>query len=472
MTQAANNFDSPVVELPSFGKVAIKLGFVNQAQIEEAVKVQNTAAKAGLRLRLGEILIKKGYLSTDQFREILKGQTTGRKRVGPFELISKLGEGGMGSVFKAREVFIDRPIALKILSNKMAKNMEFQKRFVREAQAVAKLNHPHIVAGFDVGSADGYCYFAMEYVDGESLGHYLHRKGGKLEEREALEFMRQIALALDHAHKHDMIHRDVKPDNILLDKTYQTAKLADLGLVRSADSADDDAALTHAGQAIGTPFYISPEQARGMADLTPATDLYSLGASLFHLLTGQLPFEGLTAAVIMTRHVTDPVPSPRQKNPEVSVSADRIVMKLMQKNPGDRYSSAMTLAHDLSRILKGQMIGIDEKVIAILPLMPGNSIANAHSLPVSSTRYPSGSRSKRFRRQTNEILIILLVIATIMLLAGVAYLVFRAPVKSPPQRKLVGMSVNVPQASRPLFSHNPMTVGATLPPSTQFGEFI
>jgi serine/threonine-protein kinase len=357
--------------MASFGKVAIKMGFINQDQLDEAVRVQNAAAKAGLRKRLGDILVKKGYISPEQLQKVLKGQTANRKRIGAYELISKLGEGGMGSVFRARQVFMDREIALKILSPKMAKNKDFLRRFVREARAVAKLNHPHIVAGIDVGSADGYCYFAMEFVDGETLGEYTHRCGGKLKEKVALDYIHQMALALQHAHENNLLHRDVKPDNILLDKEHKVAKLADLGLVRSAESKEDDAALTQAGQAVGTPFYISPEQARGLTDLSPATDLYSLGATLFHLITGEVPFDGATAAVIMTRHLTDPVPSPRKVNPQVSKSTDRIVQRLMQKKPDDRYKSMHDLAEDIQRVIDGEEIAGDDPIVTdVVPDAP------------------------------------------------------------------------------------------------------
>jgi serine/threonine-protein kinase len=348
---------TPLPQAPgtdSFGNVAIRLGFITETQLAEAMKAQAAAAKAGLRKRLGEILIKKGYLTPEQFEKVLKSQTSNRKRIGDYELISKLGEGGMGAVFKARQVFMDRVIALKILSPKMAKNKNFRDRFVREARAVAKLNHPHIVAGIDVGSKDGYCYFAMEYVDGETLGQLMQRKGGKLEEPVALEYVRQIALALHHAHQNNLLHRDVKPDNALLDRDRNIVKLADLGLARSSESEEDDAALTQAGQAIGTPFYISPEQARGLTDLTPATDLYSLGASLFHLLTGQVPFDGTTAAVIMTRHLTDTAPGVCKLNPAISAATEKIVMKCMQKKPSDRYPSAMALVEDIERVQVSQ----------------------------------------------------------------------------------------------------------------------
>jgi len=339
-----------------FGKVALKQGYITSAQLEEAVRVQVASLRAGFRRHLGEILIEKGFLTEEQLRKILKSQTVSR-RIGEYELISKLGAGAMGAVYKARQLSMDREIALKILSPKRAKNVEFRERFVREARAVAKLNHPHIVRGIDVGEADGYWYFAMEYVDGDSLGQYATRLGGKLPEAKALEFARQMALALQHAHNNNILHRDVKPDNILLDKSCKIAKLVDLGLARPAESSDDYANVTKAGQAVGTPFYMSPEQARGKQDLSPATDLYSLGATLFHLLAGRVPFEGPTAAVIMTRHLTDPVPSPRAANPDVSLGADRLVMKLMQKSPEDRYLDALQLVKDIERVQKGDTLG-------------------------------------------------------------------------------------------------------------------
>ncbi|MFH0938977.1 MAG: protein kinase [Planctomycetota bacterium] len=349
MAQPTTNSKIPTTETASFGKVAIKLGFITPSQLEEAIKVQATVAKVGLRKRLGEILIKKGYLTPDQFQQVIKQQTVSKTtRIGAYKLLSKLGEGGMGAVFKAQQVFMDRIIALKILSPKMAKNKDFRERFVREARAVAQLNHPHIVSGIDVGSADGYCYFAMEYVDGESLGQYIHHHNGRLDEKTALEYTRQIALALQHAHQHNLLHRDVKPDNILLDKNRRIVKLADLGLARSAKGGTDDVA----DQTAGTPFYISPEQVRGLPNLTPATDIYSLGASLFHLLTGQTPFDGPTAAVIMIRHLTDPVPSVCEINQNISRGTEKIIMKCMQKEPQDRYPSALALIADIEHLQK------------------------------------------------------------------------------------------------------------------------
>ncbi len=352
MSETSQRIDPGGQPTENFGSIAIKLGFITKSQLEDAVRIQSEAAKAGLRKRLGEVLIESGFLSQEQMARILKNQVA-RKRIGDFELISKLGSGGMGSVFRARQVTMDRVVALKILSPKLAKDASARERFVREARSVAKLNHPHIVAGIDVGCVDGFWYFAMEYVDGESLGQCMKRVGA-LPEQEALEFTYQVARALQHAHQNGLLHRDVKPDNVLLDRDHKIAKLADLGLARQSDACDG--AITMPGEAVGTPFYISPEQAEGRHDLTPATDLYSLGASLFHMLTGRVPFDGSSAAVIMTMHLTEPAPSVRALKPEISAGAEALVMRLMQKRPEDRYPDAISLIHDIERVQAGESL--------------------------------------------------------------------------------------------------------------------
>jgi len=352
MADESSTLGAPPQVQDRFGRIAIQLGFITHEQLEEAVSVQRAAAKAGFRKRLGDILVRKGYITSEQVQKILNGQTADAKsnRVGDYEIMSKLGEGGMGAVYKAKQRGIERLVALKILAPHLAKDPEFRERFVREARAVAKLNHPNIVAGIDVGTDRGLYYFAMEFVDGQSLGSLLHKRGGTLPEREALEFTRQVALALHHAHTHGLLHRDVKPENILIGRDGQT-KLADLGLARSA-RRDEDAGMTSAGMAVGTPYYISPEQARGMSDLTAGTDLYSLGATLYHLLTGKHVFEGPTGAVIMAKHVGEKPPDPRDENPELSKRTAQLVVKLLQKEPKDRCKDGQQLADELQAAIE------------------------------------------------------------------------------------------------------------------------
>lgn len=330
-----------------FGAVAIKQGLLTSAQLQEAVRVQRAAAKAGLRKRLGEILIKKGYLTPNQVRNIMAHQSveSDQRQIGNYELLAKLGQGGMGMVFKARQVSLNRLVALKVLSAKLAQEEEYRKRFLHEARAVARLDHPNIVNAIDVGFADEVFYFAMEYVDGESLGQILVDSGGRISEEDALQYLEQIALALQHAHQHGLLHRDVKPDNILIKKNG-VAKLADLGLVRPRRQSKT--VLGDRGIIVGTPYYISPEQAKN-EKLSPSSDFYSLGASLFHLLTGRPPFTADNSPAIMARHCTEPAPDPSELNPNLSVGTVRICMKLMEKDPRKRYRDGKTLAEDLKQ---------------------------------------------------------------------------------------------------------------------------
>lgn len=398
--------DTPTLGAPPqvqdrFGRIAVQLGFITAEQLDEAVSVQRAAAKAGFRKRLGDILVKKGYLTPDQVQRILNGQTADSKsnRVGDYDILSKLGEGGMGAVYKAKQRGIDRTVALKILSSKLAKDSEFRERFIREARAVAKLNHPNIVAGIDVGSDKGVYYFAMEFVDGESLGHRLQRKGGKLPEKEALEYTRQVALALHHAHTHGLLHRDVKPENILIDKESQT-KLADLGLARSART-DDDANLTSAGMAVGTPYYISPEQARGMSDLTPGTDLYSLGATLFHLVTGKHVFEGPTGAVIMAKHVAEEPPDPRDECPELSKRTALIIKRLLEKEPKERFKDGQALADDLSSAIEACESSRQKQPVKGITTKEREPVAVEDAAEGAATTNIRAPRVTRRRRETD-----------------------------------------------------------------------
>jgi len=271
-------------------------------------------------------------------------------RIGGFELLVTLGKGGMGTVFKARQVSMDRVVALKVLPPNLAKNQDFVQRFLREARSAAKLNHPNIVQGFDVGEADGVYYFAMEFVDGPTLKDLIKREG-RIEERKALNILGGVARALEHAHKHGLIHRDIKPDNVMISRDG-VVKLADLGLARSTGKVDT---VTIEGVTVGTPHYMAPEQVRGQADLDTRCDIYALGATLYHMATGAFPFEGPNAAAIMAKHLAEEPPSPKEKNPQLSRPTCDLILRMMAKDPADRPQTPTDLLGEIRDALEGKV---------------------------------------------------------------------------------------------------------------------
>ena len=204
-----------------------------------------------------------------------------------YESLGRIGQGAMGVVFKARQVSVDRLVAIKVLRDEAARDREYIERFRREARVAAKLSHNNIVGVIDAGEADGRHYFVMEYVEGTTVQDELDR-GKAYDEKAALGIALAVARALEHAHERGLIHRDIKPANILLTRDGNI-KLADLGLARMAADVQGTA-----GVAAGTPYYISPEQARGQADVDIRTDIYSLGATLYHMVTGRVPYSGAT----------------------------------------------------------------------------------------------------------------------------------------------------------------------------------
>jgi serine/threonine-protein kinase len=371
-----------------FGEIAVREGFATRVQVRECLEIQAKLRSYGVEpKKIGEILVEKGYLKPADTLAILEVQRQGASRVETrsgvgsrgrvsaatteiaqpsvgsqngeevlpnpeipgYEIMSLLGRGGMGAVYKARQKSLDRVVALKVLPPRAAKDESFIRKFISEARTVAKLNHENIIAGIDVGEAKGTYYFAMEHVEGESLAHLIEADG-PLEEHRALEIAVQIARALEHAHKHGLVHRDVKPQNILLAKN-DVAKLCDLGLAKQMGQ-DDKGEPT--GVPLGTPHYLSPEQARGEADVDIRSDIYSLGASLYHMLTGTPPFDGDSPMVLMTKHLTeDPIP-PKRRNPEVSKAASDLVLQMMSKAKEDRQQSPTDVLEDLQRVLAGK----------------------------------------------------------------------------------------------------------------------
>ena len=275
--------------------------------------------------------------------------------LGDFEIIERIGQGAVGAVFKARQRSMDRLVAVKVLKPRLARDPTYVARFWNEARAAARLNHPNIVLAIDAGEDHGYCYFVMEYVEGHPVS--LLRKAAVFEERRALEIVVQVAKALDYAWSQErIVHRDVKPGNIIITPDG-AAKLADLGLAYDAALAEepDDGS---GGAVLGTPLYIAPEQIRREPDLDVRCDLYALGATLFHMVTGHPPFRGPDSKAILAMHLHEPVPDPRELRPELSDGIAHVILKLMAKDRDERYPDAGALIADVEALLEtGQLPG-------------------------------------------------------------------------------------------------------------------
>ena len=264
-----------------------------------------------------------------------------------YTLVGLLGDGGMAEVYLARDNSLGREVALKVLRERYADDEEFVERFRREAVSAATPNHPGIVQVYDRGrTEDGAFYMAMEYVPGGTLKERVKAEGG-LAPREAAEIASQVADALAVAHEHGIVHRDVKPQNVLL-AASGVAKVSDFGIARAASSKT----MTQTKAVLGTLAYMSPEQVRGER-AGPASDLYSLGVVLFEMLTGELPYQGDDPIATAMKHLDEEPPHPRETNPRVPEELDALVVKLLAKDPEDRYASAASLSQDLRRVRDG-----------------------------------------------------------------------------------------------------------------------
>ncbi len=273
-----------------------------------------------------------------------------RAVINDFVIIEELGRGSMGTVFLAQQLSLDRRVALKVLASKYCEDSDYVAEFIREARAVARLSHENIVQAYAVGEEDGIYFFAMEYVHGSSLAEVLKHSGRIAPER-ALAICESVARALDFAWKQQgLVHRDIKPENIMLDDRGRV-KLADLGLARPAtelvQSTDD-------GFVFGTPRYMAPEQIMGR-ELDNRTDLYALGATLYHLVTGRPPFQGQTPVETMQRHLAEPLTPPREIVPDLPPGIAVVIEILLAKRPEHRYPDAAELLVDLARLRNGLM---------------------------------------------------------------------------------------------------------------------
>ncbi|TMK92903.1 MAG: serine/threonine protein kinase, partial [Actinobacteria bacterium] len=279
---------------------------------------------------------------------------------GRYRILRKLGAGGMANVYLAEDQELGRRVAIKILNERHANDEQFVERFRREAKNAAGLSHPNIVSIFDRGQAEGTYYIAMEYLDGRSLKELITARG-PAPIPVSVDYARQILAALRVAHRQNLVHRDIKPHNVLVDGEGRV-KVTDFGIARAGPSQ-----MTEEGSIIGTAQYLSPEQAQG-APVTPASDLYSVGIVLYELLTGSVPFGGETPVELAMKHLSKVPEPPSRLRPEVPRDLDFVVMRALAKSPDERYQSADEMDADLARVARGVSVSpeTEEAATAII----------------------------------------------------------------------------------------------------------
>jgi len=302
-------------------------------------------------------------------------------QLGEFTILEKIGQGAMGAVYKAHQSSLGRVVALKLLPAHYAGDGDFVARFKREASAAAALNHPNIVQIYAAGQDDGAHYFAMEYVEGESLGARLERKG-RIDARQVLAVAHYVAQALDYAWKKAaVVHRDIKPDNIFLSREG-TVKLGDLGLAKMLES--EGAGLTQTGTTMGTPYYVSPEQAVGNKEIDFRADIYSLGCTIFHAVSGQTPYRGDSAMSVMIQHITQPAPKIQAAWPECPPALVGLLDRMLRKKPEER--------HESYEVLMQQLLWVGERLDP-----PSASAVAAMSMVVPTPSAPEASEASALR---------------------------------------------------------------------------
>ncbi|MBN2306349.1 MAG: serine/threonine protein kinase, partial [Anaerolineae bacterium] len=259
------------------------------------------------------------------------------RKIGNYEIIERVGKGGMATVYRARQLNMNRDVAIKVLSADLAGNPHMVARFEREAQVIANLEHPRILPVYDYGHEDDFLYLVMRIVEGETL--YQRLMQGAVSLDEVVELVDQITSALDHAHARGVVHRDLKPTNVLLDK-QGNVYLMDFGIAKLTMASQQ---LTATGAVMGTPSYMAPEQWRG-EPVDGRTDVYALGVMLYEMVIGHVPFESETPFTLMYKHLHDTPPSPRELLPDLPENVEDVILKALAKSPDDRYQSAGELA--------------------------------------------------------------------------------------------------------------------------------
>jgi eukaryotic-like serine/threonine-protein kinase len=435
----------PLVTISSFVEGLLQSQLLDADQRAEVLELQDRLSEPR---QLAQELLKRGWLTPFQINQIFQGKGRGLI-LGPFVLLERLGEGGMGQVFKARQKMLNRSVALKVIRKEFLDNSKVIQRFQREIRAAAQLSHPHIVRAYDADQVNGVYYFAMEYIEGTDLARMV-RENGPLKVVQACEYIRQAALGLQHAHERGLVHRDIKPANLLvaravssdrrrssgmiprpLDLTRKSSgvlsrslptlaypwgvvKILDMGLARCTDAFTGRAAthLTQIGAVMGTPEFIAPEQARDSHTSDIRADLYSLGCTLYFLLGGRAPFPNGTLTEKLIQHQMDepePVANVRRERLliwqgeagsecvtdemlRVPAPVERIVRRLMQKDPDDRYQTPIELANQLqtivTQLVNGTLAEDEGNATVEMPVLPPAVEASVKHVAAARTAMP------------------------------------------------------------------------------------
>lgn len=311
----------------------------------------------------------------------------GKRISGRYKILEVIGGGGMANVYLARDMILEREVAMKVMRFDFSNDDEFIKRFRREAQSATSLAHPNVVSIYDVGEEDGIYYIVMEYVDGQTLKQYI-QQFAPVHPRKAVNIMVQIVTAIQHAHDNQIVHRDIKPHNILIDH-HGNVKVTDFGIAMALSSTT----ITQTNSVLGSVHYLSPEQARGGL-ANKKSDIYSIGIVLFELLTGRLPFDGESAISIALKHLQSETPSPKRWNPDIPQSLENIILKSTAKDPFHRYESAEEMekdlesAFDVSRITEPRFsIPEDDEATKAIPIITNENLLQ-HKIDDTIVRSP------------------------------------------------------------------------------------
>jgi len=377
------------------GRIALQQEVLNARQVQHCRQIWEERLGQGQETSFGDIMVELGYLTLEQLTRLRAEERRRRCLIRGYEILHKVGAGAVGAVYRARQIAMERDVAIKILHPRLARRQEIVAKFVEEARAVAKLNHPHIVQGIDVGESAGYHYFAMEFLGGGTLADRLAQEG-TFSEQEALVYLYQVAAALAHAWERRIIHCDIKPANLMLDEAGRL-KVTDLGLAQVGEAM---AQRPDGGRRVarGTPYYISPEQIESPHDLDCRCDIYALGATFYHLLSGRPPFTGGDKKTIVLARLRQGPPPLSSLRPDISPGCAELIHRLLARRREDRPSSPAEVMSLISALgvdagKAGLLIGL----ICRPPARPKPQPRSTRQLLPASVRLRRRLRSSAFR---------------------------------------------------------------------------